>query len=335
MNQVSMFRELYAYDDWATSRVLDAAAPLNDEQRDRPFDMGFKSLRATLVHTYGAKLVWLHRIADGLAAKWENVPDDQTLDRTRTNAAILSERYGAILASLDDAGLERMLDYRDMRGNQHKSRLLDVLLHVANHGVHHRSQALNMLRHLGAKPPRIDFIFRHFESPDVRPRVLSIDVIRYYFKCTDWARNVALDACARLTDEQLDRSFEMGIGSIRTAFSHTEDAERWWLKNWRGESPGAFPKPNKTDTIATIRSRFDETATGRNAFVALLKSDADLLRSVEAKPAPDRTIVFPIGVTMLQLCTHGTHHRAQIFNMLKRVGATVPGSDLILMTRPR
>lgn len=333
MNQVSTLRELFAYDDWATSRVLDAAAPLRDEQLDRRFDMGFSSLRATLVHTHGAKLVWLHRIADGLAAKWENVPDDQPIAQARANAAALSERYDAILVSLDDAGLQRMLDYRDMRGNQHQSRLLDVLLHVANHGVHHRSQALNMLRHLGAKPPRIDFIIRQFESPELAPGALSIDATRYYFKCADWARNIALDACADLTDEQLDREFEMGIGSIRAALSHTEDAERWWLKNWRGESPGAFPKPSKTDTIAAIRGRFVETATGRNAFVDSLESDPDLLRTVEARPAPDRTIVFPIGVTMLQLCTHGTHHRAQIFNMLKRVGAKVPGSDLILMTR--
>jgi uncharacterized damage-inducible protein DinB len=242
-------------------------------------------------------------------------------------------RYAEHLASLDDAALRQTFDYRDMKGNQHNSRLLDVLLHVANHGVYHRAQALNMLRHVGAKPPRVDYIFRYFEQADLPPPTLSRDVMRFYYKATDWARNLALDACANLTDEQLDREFEMGIGSIRAALSHTEDAERWWLHNWIGEPLDAFPKPGRTDTIERLRERFDETASRRSAFIDSLQSDDDLKRHVEAKPAPDRAIRFPLGVTMLQLCAHGTHHRAQIFNMLKRVGGTVPGSDLILMTR--
>lgn len=333
MNQLSTVRELYAFDDWATARVVSVAAPLSDDLLDREFDIGFKSLRATLIHIYAAKQIWLERMRFGLDAKLERPDADMPIQNLRNLDMALSARYSDYLESLDDTALDRRFDYRDMRGNQHNSRLLDVLLHVANHGAYHRAQTLNMLRHLGAKPPRIDYIFRYFEQSDLPPPTLSRDAVRYYFKATDWARNIALAACANLNDEQLDRTFEMGIGSIRTTLAHSEDAERWWLQNWIGEAAIGFPKPSKTDTIDQIRAQFDETAQRRNAFIDALDKDDDLKRSVEAKPAPDRTIRFPLGVTMLQLCTHGTHHRAQLLNMLKRVGGTVPGNDLILMTR--
>src|SRR5690349_4289841 len=106
-----------------------------------------------------------------------------------------------------------------MRGGQYTSPLFDILLHVANHGTHHRAQALNMLRHLDVKAPRIDYIFRAFESPDRPTPELSRDAVKHYFRCTDWARNLALDACKDLSDEQLDRPFDMGIGSIRATLS--------------------------------------------------------------------------------------------------------------------
>jgi uncharacterized damage-inducible protein DinB len=33
---------------------------------------------------------------------------------------------------------------------------------------------------------------------------------------------------------------------------------------------------------------------------------------------------------MVQVCSHGTHHRAQALNMLRRLGAPVSELDLIL-----
>lgn len=43
-------------------------------------------------------------------------------------------------------------------GRTHTTTLGDVLLHVCVQGVHHRAQALNMLRHLGAEVPALDYI---------------------------------------------------------------------------------------------------------------------------------------------------------------------------------
>ena len=64
-------------------------------------------------------------------------------------------------------------------------------------------------------------------------------------------------------------------------------------------------------------------------------TDANLQRIVTATPRPNVHRSFPLGVTMLQLCCHGTHHRAQILNMFRRVGAPVPELDYLDMIAER
>ena len=41
---------LLDHDRWSTSQLLDAAGPLTDEQLDQEFDIGHRTLRATLEH---------------------------------------------------------------------------------------------------------------------------------------------------------------------------------------------------------------------------------------------------------------------------------------------
>ena len=40
-------------------------------------------------------------------------------------------------------------------------------------------------------------------------------------------------------------------------------------------------------------------------------------------------MTLPLGDTMLQIGGHGTHHRAQAVNMLRRLGRTAPPLDYI------
>jgi uncharacterized damage-inducible protein DinB len=293
MNELATIRELFDYDDWAMQRVLAPSAELDDAQLDRQFEMGFGSLRRTLVHTYGTELAWLGRCIDGVKADIKGIDNAAPIAKQQDQWREVRERWSNFLAGLKgDAALQGNIDYKDMKGVAHSSRLLDIILHVVNHGVYHRSQALNMLRHLDHEPPRIDYIFMHFESPREEAPKMSREVVQYYFKCTDWLRNRVLDACANLSDEQLDREFEMGPGSIRATLAHTEDAERWWLLNWTNQSPGEFPKPDKWVTVAQLRSQFERTAAKRNEFIAALHSDDELGTPVETQPAPERVYTF-------------------------------------------
>src|SRR4051794_34483924 len=166
MNELVTIRELFEYDDWSMRRIFAAAESLDDAALDQQFEIGMGSLRRTLVHTFGTEAIWLARCMDGANAKISGIDNAVSIEKLKEQWSDLRGKWDEfITATKDKAGLERMIDYKDMQGNPHTSRLLDLVLHVVNHGMHHRAQALNMLRHLGVKPPRIDYIFMHFESP--------------------------------------------------------------------------------------------------------------------------------------------------------------------------
>ncbi len=137
---------LLAHNHWATRNVLDACSALSTEQFHRRFEMGLGNLHDTFDHVIGAIRVWtdvLHQrpvrpISDG---KTRGVPDFLML-------------LDATCAELDEIARAHPLEgvvERIRDGKTWKYTRGAVLTHVTTHGMHHRAQALNMLRHLGVK----------------------------------------------------------------------------------------------------------------------------------------------------------------------------------------
>jgi uncharacterized damage-inducible protein DinB len=108
---------------------------------------------------------------------------------------------------------------------------------------------------------------------------------------------------------------------------HIRDAEQWWYENWTRDEPVTFEKLPTTISIGELITLFNETTDRRRSLLAGLCAD-DLLREVVAEARPGLRLRFRMGESMLQLSTHGTHHRAQAVNMLRRLGAAVPELDL-------
>ncbi|HEY7513511.1 MAG TPA: DinB family protein, partial [Vicinamibacteria bacterium] len=49
-----------------------------------------------------------------------------------------------------------------------------------------------------------------------------------------------------------------------------------------------------------------------------------LLSPVTVEPAPGAPLIFRVGESVMQLPTHGTHHRAQALAILRALGAEAP-----------
>ena len=78
--------------------------------------------------------------------------------------------------------------------------------------------------------------------------------------------------------------------------------------------------------------RSAQTAARRNELLDSLAS-AELERIVKAKFRPGREFSLPMGDSMIQLCGHGTHHRAQAVNMLRRLGTQPPDLEYVVWFR--
>jgi uncharacterized damage-inducible protein DinB len=71
----------------------------------------------------------------------------------------------SFVASLDEAGISRVYEYKSLAGQAGSSPFWQMLQHVVNHASYHRGQLTTMLRQLGAQPGKsMDMIAYYRES---------------------------------------------------------------------------------------------------------------------------------------------------------------------------
>jgi uncharacterized damage-inducible protein DinB len=140
---------LLKHDRWATRQILDTCGSLTAEQFNRKFETGPGSLHATVTHILGAQRFW----GDLLAGREERPRLEQPgTQRTPGDLTALHEEIAAEFAATSAAHPLEDTVSRVRNGKTHVFTRGAVLTHVATHGMHHRAQCLNMLRHLGVSP---------------------------------------------------------------------------------------------------------------------------------------------------------------------------------------
>jgi uncharacterized damage-inducible protein DinB len=146
-----------AYTTWATSRLLDAAATLTSEELTRDFESSEKSVAGTLAHIYAADRVWMGRL-QGVNPKLYVNDEDRDL-------VVLSHAWPALLkqwktwaGALTDEFVHNKVDYTNPKGNPDITPQWQIVLHVVNHGTHHRGQVSGFLRAMGKVPPPLDLM---------------------------------------------------------------------------------------------------------------------------------------------------------------------------------
>jgi len=144
------------YSTWASRRLLDAVLALPAEQRARDLGTSHKGVMETLGHILMADRAWLHRVL-GTAAEPSSEPIEVEWPR-------IQRGWEEWAASITDADLPRVIEFKDLRGNPHRSAICDIVMHVVNHGTLHRGQVMAMMRQLGAAPPPTDLIFFYREQ---------------------------------------------------------------------------------------------------------------------------------------------------------------------------
>lgn len=149
-----------AYTEWATSRLIGAARDLGPAELRRDFGTADRSVLGTLTHLFGADRVWLARLRGG-AQEW---PGEYELDALAEQWSALFSRWRQWAAGLTESSIGERISYRDMKGNPWVSPAWQIVLHVVNHGAHHRGQVSGFLRAMGKTPPVLDLIAYYRQS---------------------------------------------------------------------------------------------------------------------------------------------------------------------------
>lgn len=168
MNRLETIRTLLSYSDWANAALLAASASLSDDALDRRFEMGLGTLRRTLIHLYNGEHVWLERWQERLQTPWPS--EDERLDMAELGQRFsrLRKARDAYLETLRNESLSVITRYRDSYGDLYRAALGEMLMQACVHSIHHRAQAANMLRQLGAGSIELDYMVhvRQASMPD-------------------------------------------------------------------------------------------------------------------------------------------------------------------------
>jgi len=150
-----LLRSHFAYNTWANLRLVDAAAKLPIEELTYDFRTADHSILDTLVHIFCAERLWLARF-QGAPSTGFITDADRSLAVLQNDWPALDERWNLWLCGLSDEAANAPVSYKDMKGNPWTQVVYKLVLHVVNHGTHHRGQVAGFLRMLAHTPPPLD-----------------------------------------------------------------------------------------------------------------------------------------------------------------------------------
>ena len=137
-----------------------------------------------------------------------------------------------------------------------------------------------------------------------------------------WANLRLLEACAGLSDEQLDTTVAGTFGSIRDTLQHLVLAEQGYFSRIstgrRLQRPEGAPPP----TMAQLADSLRQTGAGLIDWASRVQGDDAVeidwdgeLRSV------------PKTILLTQAINHATEHRSQVMTILTQLGVQPPDCD--------
>lgn len=150
MTHADTIRRLHEHRLWTRAKILAAARTCSDSELRRPVEMGVGSLFGTIVHLWGAELVWANVLEEADPATV--IP---SADKFPSIAALeeawqpLDARWAKLLSRADDAAFLAKPFGRVRDGKSYITNGHDIFLHVCTHQHYHAAQISNMLRQLG------------------------------------------------------------------------------------------------------------------------------------------------------------------------------------------
>lgn len=161
MHLATHFLTLARYNYWATRRLLEAVAPLDDAAYRKDVGLFFKSIHGTLNHLLvGEHLVWYQRFANGLSPKLALDMEAQSIRESLAQSLIEgATNWLPLIATWPTERFEGQLGYTTTNGLAVSLPFTATLAHVFNHGTHHRGQITAALTMLGQPCPVLDLVY--------------------------------------------------------------------------------------------------------------------------------------------------------------------------------
>lgn len=146
------------------------------------------------------------------------------------------------------------------------------------------------------------------------------NILAKLFEHNNWANQKIIEACAALTDEQLDTPPQSATeGSIRSTLLHLVSAQHGYLRLL------TLPVEERRERVTVEFPDLEKSLKDSGEQLLELARDVSKLPATRLQTRDDYWV--EPWVLMVQIINHATEHREQIKSMLTALGITPPSID--------
>ena len=156
-------KSLYHYNTWATERLFDNLKQLSEQEYSASGCSGHGSIKDTLAHCLTSQWGWLSwldgsmTVAEAMSARLTD-NDLASLENVGKKWNSIDSQTGKYIDSLTDEKARAIHEVITPDGQRYTPLLGELLLHLANHGTHHRAQIIAAIRRAGYSPGSYDLL---------------------------------------------------------------------------------------------------------------------------------------------------------------------------------
>ncbi len=143
-----------------------------------------------------------------------------------------------------------------------------------------------------------------------------------------------LDAVAVLPQADFTRPLGGSFASIRDTVVHLYLAEWLWMERWKGVSPTSAPDTESFSDVAALRAAWDRLEIEVRDYVASLAGDR-VHERVDYRNLAGKEVQSSRWSMLQHVVNHASYHRGQVTTLVRQVGGTVMGQDLIAYYREK
>ena len=163
---------------------------------------------------------------------------------------------------------------------------------------------------------------------------MTVAEMQELFAYNAWANRRCFAALEPLPADVYFRDLKSSHGGLHGTLCHIVWAEQLWLNRWLAQPNPAVPQGRDLTTLAAARTRWEVIEAERAAFLAGL-SERRLDETMTVSPSTGGEYVHSFHEMLRHAIDHSSYHRGQLVTLLRQVGATPPGTGLIVFYRER
>ncbi len=144
-----------------------------------------------------------------------------------------------------------------------------------------------------------------------------------FFKYNLWANLRVLDACAQLSDAQLDATMRGTFGSVRETLMHMFASEEGYAQRWHFTGASLTPRLKELTAFPgfdELRRRAEKS--GKELIAVAEQEELNRILYLD-----EGTYEASVIIVLIQAINHGIDHRSQIGTLLSQQDIELPDLD--------